>query len=53
MKTGARWIVIGIVLGALGCEGGDEDFISCSLDPKVVELGQCLPQDSDEIIDEH
>lgn len=31
-----------LVLGAcLGCEGGEEDYLSCPMDPKIVELGLC------------
>ena len=51
MRAFVIGFVMGVVLVAAGCEGGDENFISCSLDPKVVELGQCLPEDSEELTD--
>ena len=51
MRASVIGVVVGLILAAVGCEGGEEDFISCSLDPKVVELGQCLPQDSEEVAD--
>ena len=34
-------IIVVFILLLTGCEGLYEDFIQCSLDPKVEELGQC------------
>ena len=35
------WSACAFALLLAGCEGGFEEFIPCSLDPKVQELGQC------------
>mgnify|MGYP001196588633 CR=1 FL=1 len=40
MRITGGFIVLFVLLFA-GCEGLYEDFVPCSLDPKVQELGQC------------
>lgn len=36
-----RWAPFILLFLAMGCEGETEAFIDCSLDPKIIELGQC------------
>ncbi len=41
-----RVLLLSLVAFSFACEGGDEEFLSCSLDPKVKELGLCVGEES-------
>ena len=51
MRKTKGLVVLAFLLLA-GCEGIFEDFIPCSLDPKVQELGQCesVGEDGDDSV---